>query len=441
MHRWIASLLALALIGGVAPSVEAYTTAKTTDGIDLRWDTEGPVPFRFHYRGSDDMDTLELEGLTRAAFATWVAVEDADLTIEEGRIYTGAAAHHDGPSEVDGQSQVFFVEGLWPFGTTVIALTSVSFAADGQILDADIAFNGADHTFTTSDTGGIKDFQSIATHEVGHFLGLAHPEPDVPSATMTAEYEDGETFLRDLDPDDAAGLAFLYPCGAPPCLGAVSWEAPGTGCSLGAEPIPAPIGLLVLALVGVLGSSRRRTRRPGPGLSTALLAASLALPGPAQSSLVVDLGVTDLAAGAERIVLADVVSVESRFDGIVRRAVTLGVVEDWAGQGEATVVLDLLGGELEEPVIVFGADGSPLPKALKGTRVFGVPDVVEGDRVVVVLDDSGVRGLAQGLFHVTQDGAVSRDLSGLALARTGGAPPRPVSAPDTLAQLREALRR
>ncbi len=443
MHRRIALVaLLLVALGTVPSTADAYTTAKTTDGIDLRWDNTEPVPFRLHFRGTDDLDTLGLQALIRTSFATWAASGTANVTFEEGRVYTGAAAHHAGPAEVDGQSALFFVEGLWPFATEVIALTSVSFEADGEILDADIAFNGADHTFTTAATGGQKDFLSICTHEVGHFIGLDHPDPDVPTATMTAQYEDGDTFLRDLDPDDEEGLAFLYPCGSPPCLGAVDWTPRSKGCSTGAEP-SSPRAALLLLGVGVLlaGGRRRRRRGPGPGLATALGMAMLVLPGTAESTLVTELSIADLAADGERVVLADVSSVQTRFDGIVKRTVQLDVLEDWAGSGSASVSLELLGGELDEPVDVVGPDGEVLPKQLKGTIVFGVPQVDVGERIVVVLDEHGVRGLAQGLFHVGPDDSVWRDLSGLALARVGGRAPLPVSAPSDLRSLKVALSR
>ena len=152
-----------------------------------------------------------------------------------------------------------------------------------------------------------------------------------------------------------------------------------------------------------------------------------------------ELSIADLAAGGERVVLADVAAVQTRFDGIVKRTVQLDVVEDWAGSGSPSVSLELLGGELDEPVDVVGPDGEFLRKRLKGTIVFGVPQVDVGERVVVVLDEHGVRGLAQGLFHVGPDDSVWRDLSGLALARVGGEQPLPVSAPADLQALKAAL--
>ncbi len=433
MHpRFAFTLLIMASLGVPGSAAQAYSIATTTDGIDLRWDNAEVIQYRIHAAGSDDLDSGTLQQLTRAAFGTWNDVPTADITFQEGPNFNGPAEHHAGPEDVDFESAVFFVEADWPYATEVIALTSVSFASDGEILDADIAFNGQDHTFTTVDQGGEKDFLSICTHEAGHFAGLDHPDPNVPEATMTAEYEDGDTFLRDLDPDDEAGLTFLYPLPEPE--GCPQAACDGAG---GSRPAAALVAFgLGLLLVG--GRSRRR-RGPGPALASCLALGLLVSPGSAQSTLVTELSIADLAAGADRVVLADVVSVQSHLQGIVRRTVLLDVVQDWAGGGSAQLSLELLGGELDEAVQLVHADGRPRGKPLKGTRVFGVPEVDPGERIVVVLSGGQVRGLAQGLFHVGPDGSVWRDLTGLALARTSAGPPLPVTAPGDLVSLKAAL--
>ncbi|MCO4773301.1 MAG: matrixin family metalloprotease [Deltaproteobacteria bacterium] len=430
-----------------ADSAHAYVIADTVgdgSGEPLHWDTSEPVPFRFHFRGSDELEEFTLHRLTRASFQTWADVGVARFSFEEGRIFTGPAAHHGGPTEVDGQSAIFFIEANWPFAGEVIALTSVSFAADGEILDADIAFNGADHVFTTVETDGAKDFLSITTHEVGHFLGLGHSADT--EATMFAEYEDGQTFLRDLNPDDEAGVQDLYPCNAEPCRGVVVWED-RKGCDAGTSGGGAGAALLFLALGG--GLIRRRRSAGGAALAAGLVALVLMVPAPATSTLVEELPIEALAADADRIVRATVETSVAAFDGrTVSTRVTLTVAEDWAGSGNDTIEVVVPGGVLNEPVEVIGADGLPLHKPLAGTLVFGSPRLSVGDDIVVLIDGgapgegtSAVRGLAQGLFLVDEDGGVERDLSGLAFARVQGQEILPVAAPSTLSALRTALSR
>lgn len=406
-------------------------------GAELKWPAGEVVPFRFHYRGSDELGPQTLQRLTRASLATWAEVPGANITFEEGRIFTGPAAHHAGPTEVDGQSAIFFIEGAWPFATEIIALTSVSFASDGEILDADVAFNGADHLFTTVDSGGSKDFVSIATHEVGHFLGLAH-SADADS-TMTAEYENGDTFLRDLAGDDVDGISYIYPCAAAPCDGAILWKERSNGCSSG----DGMASLLVIGLgLGALGIRRRRATLAALGGLVVVL--GVGLPGDAISSLMEEMPVQALAQGADRVVRGTVTETRAVFeDGFVRTYATVQVEENWAGEGGDVIELTIPGGLLDEPIEVIGADGEPLAKPLAGTLVFGAPRLSEGEAVVVFVDgqDSGtVRGLSQGLFHVTPEGRLWRDLSGLSFARLGGGrSPLPVVAPDRIEGLRAAV--
>ncbi|HUY13137.1 MAG TPA: matrixin family metalloprotease [Terriglobia bacterium] len=78
------------------------------------------------------------------------------------------------------------------------------------IIDADIEFNPADQ-FTTSATLGASayDVQAIATHEIGHLLGMDHS--GLASAIMFAYGDTGGVAIRSLSLDDAIGMGALYP--------------------------------------------------------------------------------------------------------------------------------------------------------------------------------------------------------------------------------------
>ena len=170
----------------------------------------------------------------------------------------------------------------------VVALTSVLYEpATGRIVDADIEINGWDGLdagstfgappshgwyFTCVDPGGTTcgtygqgacayiDLQNTVTHEVGHFIGLAHPcgEGGLPSCTsappagevpyaertMSPTTEAGETWKRSLSPDEVAGVCAIYP---PP--------SGGLSCASGGAAGAISILLAALAL---------RRRRPRP---------------------------------------------------------------------------------------------------------------------------------------------------------------------------------
>jgi hypothetical protein len=105
-----------------------------------------------------------------------------------------------------------FRDDDWPYPgvSATLALTTVSFEiATGRILDADVEVNSFAIDITTSTTNPRADLQSIATHEAGHFLGLAHS--DDPTATMYAAYQPGNLGFRTLRQDDQEAICKAYP--------------------------------------------------------------------------------------------------------------------------------------------------------------------------------------------------------------------------------------
>ncbi len=81
------------------------------------------------------------------------------------------------------------------------------------IIDADIMFNPTQPFSTAQPTPtGSFDVQSVATHEIGHALGLDHS--GIAAAVMYPFGDTGQSQSRTLAVDDSAGIAFLYPAAA-----------------------------------------------------------------------------------------------------------------------------------------------------------------------------------------------------------------------------------
>jgi len=79
-----------------------------------------------------------------------------------------------------------------------------------ELVEWDMVFNSA-YVFGNADTDpNVMDFQNIATHELGHALGLTHPESTCTEETMYAYASYGETKKRTLEAGDLAGLNNLY---------------------------------------------------------------------------------------------------------------------------------------------------------------------------------------------------------------------------------------
>lgn len=110
---------------------------------------------------------------------------------------------------------VFFDEldctGYFGGGSGTVALTPVLFNNNGQIVDADVIFNGQDHSFTTSGNPAAFDIQDVGTHELGHLLGLDHS--GWAGATMYPYVDQGLVLQRSLSQDDVHGLRHIAPQG------------------------------------------------------------------------------------------------------------------------------------------------------------------------------------------------------------------------------------
>ena len=132
------------------------------------------------------------------------------------------------------------VYDCWEHGAGVLALTSVTFASNGAVVDTDIEINAASATPSIVDsppcTGGVinsscvaNDVQNTVTHEFGHALGLDH-SPD-PTSTMYASAPVGETSKRILDPASKQFVCDVYPRGlaSNDCALADAGTSPGSG--------------------------------------------------------------------------------------------------------------------------------------------------------------------------------------------------------------------
>jgi hypothetical protein len=170
--------------------------------------------------------------------------------------------------------------------TTTIFVDSPGNPRDGEILDADIEFNGVNFAIsvngmTTSRQGCKVELQNTLTHELGHLQGLEHPcylggDPRwvdnlgnaVPSclgqlpatiteATMYPSANCDETKKATLSDDDVAAMCTIYPIasdkGVCNRLGSTT-----AGCCSASGPFDRPDGSFLLAGAAVLILRRRR---------------------------------------------------------------------------------------------------------------------------------------------------------------------------------------
>ena len=260
-------------------AVDAH--ACPTESAKLFWPTSC-VSFSLNELGTQDLDPRETFAVIRKAFHTWTEVPcagggNATMTFEE----RGPVSCKRSEYNKDGHNLnvILFQDDDWKYrgidGT--LAKTSVTYNDQtGEIYDADIEVNAANNTVTLPGAKKVEfDLQAILTHEVGHFIGIAHSAEA--SAVMAPTYAPGSLAQRKLTPDDVDAVCAIYPpksglrCASEPRGGfsescpstgktapcAVSYVSPTSEAGRGAGASMALLGLGVLAAVRI---ARRRYR-------------------------------------------------------------------------------------------------------------------------------------------------------------------------------------
>ena len=215
------ALLACLAVAVLSQDVHAYlhfTTSIRGESRVIRWQRT-PVRWSASDRAAAGVSASDFQAAMARAFATWEAVPTASITFQFGG-FTGAQ-----PFDDDGVS----VLGFQPQPEMERVLGATGFLIDtvtGEIVESDIFFNSA-FLWSTSAAGDATrfDLESVAVHEIGHFVGLGHsaigeteirPEGGrrvLGSAAVMFPIALGRGITRDreLQPDDIAGVSDLYP--------------------------------------------------------------------------------------------------------------------------------------------------------------------------------------------------------------------------------------
>jgi len=207
-------ILGLTACAWFGAAVSAHVRLKNpVNGNYLRWNNPTDVTVVISSAGSDDIVDGSHTPAIQNAIAAWNEVGGTTAHLRE---IVSSSQRNRTDWESNDIHMILFDEnnssGFFPSGSATVAVTPIWFYSNGRISDADVLFNGGGFEFTTSGEEWGFDVQDVATHELGHLLGLDHS--GWAGASMYPYVDQSVMLHRSLSEDEVGGLRHAYPNGS-----------------------------------------------------------------------------------------------------------------------------------------------------------------------------------------------------------------------------------
>lgn len=173
-------------------------------GTFATWNNSLPVRYVINPNNPQGLGSAFITSAISTSAETWDAATSKELFRDTYTIDSRARY-----GKLDGKNSIVF--GATSPGT--IAVTSTwYYTSTRQIIEFDMKFNTY-YTWGNADLNSrVMDLQNIATHELGHSVGMNDIYTSSCSdVTMYGYGDSGETKKRTLEPLDIEGLLSLYP--------------------------------------------------------------------------------------------------------------------------------------------------------------------------------------------------------------------------------------
>jgi hypothetical protein len=164
-----------------------------------------PFTWYLNQNGAPGCAIGDVAWALNVAYDAWECASDADHTY-------GGTTTRDGSAHGDGWSVQYWSTTPWADPNLIAVATHWYIIATGEIVEADIHYNGADWSWSIGGSPTTVDIQNIATHESGHTIGLLDLYGAADSEkTMYGIAGNNQTLKRTPTVSDIEGVEYMYP--------------------------------------------------------------------------------------------------------------------------------------------------------------------------------------------------------------------------------------
>ena len=160
---------------------------------------------------SNDLSNPDLAAMLNEGFEEWARPGCTSFEAAQGPDTAASPMNTD-----DDIHTIGFVNNGWVFGPGTLAVTQPSFFNNCDMAKSDMVFNGQDYEWVNGAPGAWWeiDFEAVAVHEIGHWIGFDHN--GWPGSSLDATYSGG-TDERTLTCSDTEGVCFSYASSSDSC--------------------------------------------------------------------------------------------------------------------------------------------------------------------------------------------------------------------------------